>query len=513
LASVSSIALLALVVVASWSRPVLSYDAWYYHLPFASRLWGIGGGAAGFVLAPFTQAMYDGYPLVAEWLQGALWWATRSLHAVALVNSLALVALVAYARVSFGLPTAPLVFGSLAVPLVAIHATSAYIDLVSGALVALAGLAAVRLLELASNDERRREGSSRLHAALFLGAAGLAGNTKYQSYALTLFVTFYVVVAAMARSTRRARRRALVGLAVGAALVASLTVARNVWRFGAPFYPHEMSSLLPSELRPERKQSDASKHKWKRPPAAYTEHLGAAQRPVEFLLSATELDWWLRGVEARYDIDSSTGDRPQRYFSIRMGGWWGLWMVLLAAAALAEAVRRRRTGWSAARLHLTRLVLLLTGATALQPYAYILRYWMALPLLFVVLVTALAVEGRGRRAVAILSLGSALAFGWSFGGLSTSASFRPWPARRLDAASLRRNLDPDLRRAIEHGDAFCLDGRHAPMHFRYSRAVIGGEHVVEQVLAGDHCVKLPLLDIERTVRPRAKKKRARGRER
>src|SRR5208282_4614139 len=65
-------ALLASMLAAAVHDVSMAWDVWYYHLPFAARIAGIVP-AAQFTYDPLNQARFDGFPLLAETLQGALW--------------------------------------------------------------------------------------------------------------------------------------------------------------------------------------------------------------------------------------------------------------------------------------------------------------------------------------------------------------------------------------------------------------------------------------------------------
>lgn len=483
LLAVAACGLLALVVARGWARPNLPFDSWSYHLPFAARTHGIGGDT--FLLAPRIQQLYDGYPLAAHWLMGALWRLTGSLRAVTLANSLALVGLVAYASVALRLPVAALAFGFLALPAVAIHATSGYVDLFAGAMVAIQAVAAVRCLELAGRGEPPDARALTPHAALFLAATAFGGNAKYTSLGVALAVCGFLAAAAFG-AVRRSARAALVALAVTGALAAAATPIRNALRYRSPVYPVESAFVTKSLI--------AAPTQWRR---VYTRRLGPLQRPAEFALSVTEIDWWIRGVEPLYNIDSNTGDSAARLLQMRSGGLWGPYVLALLVVVAATTARRRRRGsWSRReRLWLT-LFATVTLAVAFAPVSYMVRYWLAWPLMLVIAAALAATTPGTRRA---LSAALAVAFLASYFALPSIADFAPLPYYRYDPAAMRAWLVPEIAAAVEAGDDFCLDADHWPMQFRYSAAVLGGAHAVEQVegekMRGE-CRRLPRLDVE-----------------
>jgi hypothetical protein len=62
--------------------PIIAYDAWWYHLPFASYIFNMGGGESAFRLDYITAYRWLGFPKAWEFLQGAAWYITGSLYGV-----------------------------------------------------------------------------------------------------------------------------------------------------------------------------------------------------------------------------------------------------------------------------------------------------------------------------------------------------------------------------------------------------------------------------------------------
>ncbi|HXE89001.1 MAG TPA: hypothetical protein VN524_19610, partial [Hyphomicrobiaceae bacterium] len=119
-------AALALVVVSSLARPFIPFDSWYYHLPFSAHLWNIGNARETLLFSPGIQELYAGFPLVAELLQGGLWWLSGTISAATLLNSLGLALFIFVAARATKADLPVLTFGILSVPLVVIHSVSTY---------------------------------------------------------------------------------------------------------------------------------------------------------------------------------------------------------------------------------------------------------------------------------------------------------------------------------------------------------------------------------------------------
>ena len=129
--SFSCLLLLGMVAL-SFARPLIPWDSWAYHFPFSAQLLNINHYSQSFGLEQSLQVRYEGFPLIAEFLQGLFWLATNSISSTALLNSLSLCLFIWCAHRFGKAHLTILVFGMLSIPMIAIHATSTYIDLFFG---------------------------------------------------------------------------------------------------------------------------------------------------------------------------------------------------------------------------------------------------------------------------------------------------------------------------------------------------------------------------------------------
>jgi hypothetical protein len=167
--SAGAAVVIALLCARSLLRPDDSWDAWAYHLPFAARLWNIVPRSS-LELEDHLELLFRAYPVGVEWLQGALWKLTGRLQAGEQFRSAPSFRRVLHRRFAVG--RAASVFALLAIPMVQIHATNAYVDL-PGNLAAAAGI----LLTFRAWTAERPDPSDATLAAL---AAALAANAKFQ---------------------------------------------------------------------------------------------------------------------------------------------------------------------------------------------------------------------------------------------------------------------------------------------------------------------------------------------
>jgi hypothetical protein len=484
-----ALAVLATVVVSAVSRPLFYWDSWAYHLPFSALLWNIGDAPRAFVLSEEMRWRYEGFPLFAEFLQGALWKLSGSIQATTLINAVALAGFVLAAGKSLRLSVPLLAFSTLAVPLVALHATSSYIDLFVGVCVCFQALAAVKLL--AGNVARGQtpvfpgsvlqgsvpdllEGTP--HArwiVAYVAAAAAAGNSKFTalilSFAISAFVLAHLLVRRRATGAGRAKRVA--AAVVVASLLAAGTALKNTYTHSNPVYPFDTHVLGVHLQGPEPEYRNYPD---------YTAPLGALARPANWLLSISEVDWIVRGVESHYSLDLSVGDKPERYGPARTGGDSGPLVVASVLLAIGLAVLARRRNREALRPHRTLLALFawLSAVTAFSPQSHELRYSLHWPLLLMVVVAALVNAARLSSRARVALIGAYLA---AFIASESMLDFplRPWPALSHGDIIEGESSAPEIAHAKQTGGV-CLGPEYNPRQFAYSAVVNGGDHVIEQ---------------------------------
>ena len=460
-------AALAFVIVASVLRPLFYWDSWAYHLPFSALLWDIGGARNAFVLSDEIRVRYDGFPLLAEFVQGALWKLTGSINATALINPAALAVFVAVSVRALRANAAVLAFGALAVPLVAIHAVSTYIDLFVGAGVALQAVAAARI------ERTLRDRGERMWqwAALFVASAALAGNAKIT--AVVISVTIGGFLAAYLVLTRAGiERRRLVGamlVVLAATVLASASLLDNVRRHGNPVYPFDTTVAGIHLKGPEPEY---------RSYPAYTAPLGSLARPINWALSVSDIDWAIRGSVPHYTIDMAAGEDTAQGTPPRTGGYFGALVaasLVLTAWLAVRLARSNPQAWRGQRFTVA-LFLFVTAVTAFMPQSHELRYHLHWPLMLMLVVAVLVrnVRGPGLAAVAAAYLAAFVVTQWM-----TDWPWRPWaPVSQTTSVTAETHTPPlaDVRAR----PATCLGPETNPRQFAYSAVFHGGDYVVEQ---------------------------------
>jgi len=226
-----SFIVLGLLVLTSVTNPGIYWDDWAYHLPFASYIWNIGGGEESFILSDSYHARYLGFPKFAEWLQGLFWYGTGYIGTTTLINSIGLTALVIFSRFYLGLPFPHTVFGFLAIPLAAIHATSAYIDLFVGIFLAIQFFVSTLLYRKMMNKRIAAEKIEFLILFVFyISAASISSNSKFPSLVISVFISLILIVFVSVK-VRSYDRFICIGVIIGAVLLSSYTVMFNLVKY------------------------------------------------------------------------------------------------------------------------------------------------------------------------------------------------------------------------------------------------------------------------------------------
>ena len=332
-----------------------SWDSLAYHLPFAAQRAGVD---ISYEMNERLQVLYDGAPPLPELLQGLVWRLTHSVSATGLASYAALTGFVAWCAWMLRTPLWIVTLISLTAPLVIIHATASYVDLITGSFFAAGAVTAIYLWLFP-------ERGSKIHliGGLLALAAALWSKYTVTPFAGVLFL-LYVPVALNVADTKGWSRRntlALVGLFL---LISALPYLKNLVVYGNPFWPFRapvLGSFFPYEFH-----NDAPS----RPPG-----LAHASSIEAFFRSLFEIglpfDYETR---RRWTIDAggSVGE------AFRMGGFWYLGVIVYLGTMLTLLVTTvGRRGRVVAVAVLATLLLV-----ALIPQANELRYWMFIPLVW-----------------------------------------------------------------------------------------------------------------------------------
>jgi hypothetical protein len=428
---------------------------WYYHLPFAARLAGLVGPGE-YVFHATNQSRLDGFPLLAELLQGLCWRLTGRPESANLVAMASLALYVAFLARAFRVPAHLGFIALMAVPLVQIHATAAYIDLPSNACAAALVLSVVRLH--ASDEPATLRDGVRI-----LALAAVVANMRFQLHPL-------VAVAVLAALPRllppRMRARDRAGLAILASFVplVGATFLKNAIVHHNPYYPMRLSvfgHVLPGLDEPYSSSPIVLEH---------------APRAVRFAYSVLEIGLPPLGDWRRWTVDQwAPWDSP----ALRMGGFFGAYVVF-HLALLAWTV----AGGRSARTRVAGIAFLaLTLVVANVPQSHELRYYLAWMIVLVSLNLWLACD-RASPALGPAPLGLACAGFLAVVLFVTRATYVS-PSGITFVEHTRDKVDPAVLAQIQDGERVCL--RREPNTFLYAARFHARHYVVQEVESPAEC--------------------------
>ncbi|MBX3233957.1 MAG: hypothetical protein KIT84_34285 [Labilithrix sp.] len=416
--SAIAIALAISIAIAGWCDVSQAYDVWYYHLPFAGRMVGLLD-ARSFAFSAENQVRYEGFPLFMELLQGVVWRVTDNPAATSFVAIASLFGLPVFLRRLYGTPLHVSLLALLAIPLVQIHATSAYVDLPANVCVTMLLLLVHRVLV----------DRAALTWKLLAGAAALAAAAANSKFQLVPIVAVSALVFTWL-AIRARDRRCLAVLAIAAPLVLA-TPLKNLALHDNPVWPVELTALG---------------HRFPSAESAYSSapaHLESSWRATRFVRSVLEIDNRPIASHARWSLDQWTPPSEPGY---RMGGYFGAYVVaLLGGLGWAAWKRRRREDIVAAALFGG-----VTVVAALVPQSHELRYYMYWMITLVAL--NLALWGRERRVTAgVIAFAALAVVAWSTSGgylYASGSSFADFLAQRVDR-SVFEGITPGARLCVQ----------------------------------------------------------------
>jgi hypothetical protein len=350
--------LLAVLGYGAWRNVSQAFDVWYYHIPFAARLVGLIGSDE-FEFSSVNSARYAGFPLLGELLQGIAYAVSGRPQGANLVAFASLIAFLCFISRRFDIQFYLAVFGLLAIPMVQMHATSAYVDLPAN----LALTAAALLLLKTSKHHTRSPSANRHDVYWAIALLAVASNMRFQLVpALTLLLAVWLCIALRNGAWR------------GAVLLVPLVYAtplKNVLIHGNPVFPvefHLFGKTLPF-VEPQYAEKPVN-----------FQHV---PEPLLWVRSVFELDLDSLGSPARAARWSIDQYAPAHDPASRMGGFFGWYMFGVVAAlwlgwTLRAAYARRSIPWRAVTLGSVA-----TCVAALSPQAHELRYYMFWSILMV----------------------------------------------------------------------------------------------------------------------------------
>lgn len=449
-------ALLAASILAAAVHDVsTTWDVWYYHLPFAARSAGIVGPET-YQLHPTNQARFDGFPLLAERLQGLLWRLTGRPESGNLVAFTALGLFVLWLRRAHRVPLHLAAIGLLAIPLVQLHASSCYIDLPSNLAASALVLEVLFLWAGPTRDATRT-------MVRLLALAAVVINMRFQLHPLALVSLLAAAPRLLPPLWRAPSRKPLLVLLLAlpivfAAPLSNLVLHRN------PYYPMKLAIAGITFPGPEGVYSNV-------PP-----HLAGTPRPLRWIHSVLEIGIRPFSERRRWTIDQWA---PEGSTANRMGGFFGYYAVFQVGLLIWLAARGDTRARRAALGFLG-----LTALTSMWPQSHELRYYLYWMITLVALNhILLAARGDAARLGPPIGVVSAAALGvvlWV-----TGAGYA-YPSGSTFTELVRDKVNAGIITRAREGDHLCL--RKEPWTFLYAAPFHGQKrYSVREVERREDC--------------------------
>jgi len=430
-----------------------SYDTWAYHLPFASRLWGITTPET-FTFNDRIETLYDSFPLLGELLQGFFWLIFDHVPAANLVGFAGLILFLIFLKKFFRTPLYLSAIALLTVPLIQIHVTSAYVDL-PGNLALTALILMVYLLYT------RESFLSRKNLILMLAIAGLSANTKLQLMPIVFVVLCFAairIILILRGKKKHGSSSATFpqALLIGALLLPLVffTPLKNLFLHGNPVYPIkiEIAGFVLNHTE--------------EPYSSSPNYLNDALPSKRWVYSILEVG--IRGYtwRGRWSMGQWM---PRDSAGYRMGGFFNLYVVLHLSVFAYLLIRIRSREARTAAI----MFVLLSLLASVMPQSHELRYYMfwmmslvSLNLYLITLLPAPAgifdlLNHRTFGAVCLLGLAGVL-------GLTGFEHVRP-KFYSVDAL-VEEGANEDITRRIAEDSKVCIvsDVQTAPRTFLFA---------------------------------------------
>jgi hypothetical protein len=361
-----AIVLLLTLALKSFVDINTAWDYSAYHLPFAAQIWNIVPESS-YRFADDLEARFDGFPLLANFLQGLFWQMFHKVEATNLVNFLAFCAYLFIVKSFFNVPAWASSISLLAVPMVQIHVTGSLTDLFCNLGASVLIMMTYKLyLQTAEQYDFQRWRT----VPLALIAAACAANSKLQ----IMPVIFLILVFAISRivyleilvtkiNLQPWKKILIKALVCGIALpVIFATGIKNTVLYGNPAYPVEASFLGHSLNHLE---------------ASMTGHI------PDYLVNAPNSKAWIYSV---FEVNAFDPNRylpwteDQGYLAEgskskgwRMGGYFAPYVVfhlILLGYFLKRYWKQREVKYGLA------LMIIITMFTSILPQSHQLRYYM-----------------------------------------------------------------------------------------------------------------------------------------
>ncbi|MEL6440458.1 MAG: hypothetical protein AAFQ80_14520 [Cyanobacteria bacterium J06621_8] len=348
-----SILLLFLIFLKAIIDIDTNYDTWWYHLPFAARVWGIVP-VENFAPELVIQYRFEGFPLLANWFQGLLWWATGRVQAANLVGFFSVIIYLVFLQNRLQIPWYLGTLALLAIPTVFTHAATCFVDLPGN--IGMSVLVIMTYIMF-----QKPEFPSRRDLIIMFFGAVTAVNTKPQLQPLAFLVCCIIAIRFVwlcfkQSAVTKKRLVRILPLALLASLLIFATPVKNIALHGNPFYPIKIEVagvVLNHESVPEAYQEGNRARKW-----------------LSSVLEINTPPWW----------STDQWNAGMEEFMDRGGGFFGLYVIfnilLLVSFCFSEQLRSGQSPTPKEARNALITVFLMSLVPANFPQSHELRYFM-----------------------------------------------------------------------------------------------------------------------------------------
>ncbi|MEM8677493.1 MAG: hypothetical protein AAGF83_27090 [Cyanobacteria bacterium P01_G01_bin.67] len=210
-----------------------SYDPGWYHMPFAGRIWGIIPKEIFIGDEEWFEPRFEGFPLLAHFLQGFFWKITGRIQSTNLVSFLAIFGYFFFLRAYFQVPFYLAVTALFSIPLILFHASSSFVDLLGNVGVSMLIMIIYRLY----TNKNLPQAKALLVACL---GATMAANTKtlLQPFVFVALIFAGVRIAWLYYQHKSAIKLGkIIPLSLLATVIIFATPVKNTVVYGNPLYP------------------------------------------------------------------------------------------------------------------------------------------------------------------------------------------------------------------------------------------------------------------------------------
>ncbi len=243
-----------------------NYDPGWYHLPFAGRIWGILPKSMFIGDEKWFEPRFDGFPLLAHFLQGFFWKTTGRIQSTNLVGFLSIIGYFWFLRAYFQVPLYLSAIALFSIPLVLTNASTSFVDLFGNV-----GTSILVLMTYSFYKNKQIPPTKELLIA-WLGAA-IAANTKTQLQPLVLVILIFTGSRLcwlywQQKSAAAPLWKPLIKIVSIALLVTTIIFAspiKNTVLYGNPLYPIKIEiagQVLNHKLSPEAYETGNRQQNW-----------------------------------------------------------------------------------------------------------------------------------------------------------------------------------------------------------------------------------------------------------